>query len=79
MNLRGAYLQSLDNLLAGVSPPLRAMKPLLGDVGIIDTMPDNEQTAGLTGGDRLSALSELLVELLMAFSRLKTWRVVLIL
>jgi hypothetical protein len=75
----GGFLQSLEELLIGLPPELQAMKPLLGDLGIIDAMPDSEQTLEMTSEQRLSALSSLLVELLMAFSRKRTRRMILIL
>jgi Cdc6-like AAA superfamily ATPase len=78
-DLRGWFLPSLEELLIVMPPELQAMKPLLGDVGIIDAMPDSEQTAGLTSEQRLLALGELLVELLMVFSQRRARRVVLIL
>jgi hypothetical protein len=77
--LCSGFLQSLEDLLVGMSPELQAMKPLLGDVDIIVAMPDSEQTATLTAEERLSALGNLLVELLLAFARLKPRRVALIL
>ncbi len=78
-DLRGGFLHSLEYLLIGLSSEFQATKPLLGDVGIIATMPDSEQTASLTSEERLSALGDLLAELLIAFSRQKARRVVLIL
>jgi hypothetical protein len=78
-DLRGGFLQNLDNLLVDMPPELQSMKPLLGDVGIIAAMLDSEQSATLTGEQRLSALGDLLIELLMAFSRQRARRVVLIL
>jgi class 3 adenylate cyclase len=78
-NLRGVYLQSLDSLLNDLSPELREMKPLLGDVGIIDAMPDNEQTEGMARSDRLATLGDLLIELLLHFSKSRGWRLLIML
>jgi hypothetical protein len=69
----------LDSLLNDLSPELREMKPLLGDVGIIDAMPDNEQTVDMVRSDRLATLGDLLIELLLHFSKSRGWRLLIIL
>jgi hypothetical protein len=55
------------------------MKPLLGDARIIDPMPDNELTVGMARNERLANLSDLLIELLLNFSKSRGWRLLVIL